>query len=186
MPLVMKSVSYVTVDIGTVMYQLGKSVKRCSRRLSASSLGLNSNVGLTHRLRSVFFDVIRTRVIAATRSQTMNPNPDVVVFYMQICPMGQPQEAEPPDIVEMRSSGPWPETEINTTSGDAASSCQYNTPSLLIAMCHTFTISTETSAGHNEEPIKSRATHTSRFANVIRRCITFEKHRFLNVSNSPA
>ena len=42
-----KSVSYVTVDIGTVMYQLGKSVKRCSRRLSASSLGLNSNVGLT-------------------------------------------------------------------------------------------------------------------------------------------
>ena len=96
MPLVMKSVSYVTVDIGTVMYQLGKSVKRCSRRLSASSLGLNSNVGLTHRLRSVFFDVIRTRVIAATRSQTMNPNPDVVVFYMQICPVGQPQEAEPP------------------------------------------------------------------------------------------
>ena len=51
MPLVMQSVSYVTVDIGTVMYQLGKSVKRCSRRLSASSLGLNSNVGLTHRLR---------------------------------------------------------------------------------------------------------------------------------------
>ena len=96
MPLVMKSVSYVTVDIGTGMYQLGKSVKRCSRRLSASSLGLNSNVGLTHRLRSVFFDVIRTRVIAATRSQTMNPNPDVVVFYMQICPMGQPQEAESP------------------------------------------------------------------------------------------
>ena len=96
MPLVMKSVSYVTVDIGTVMYQLGKSVKRCSRRLSASSLCLNSNVGLTHRLRSVFFDVIRTRVIAATRSQTMNPNPDVVVFYMQICPMGQPQEAESP------------------------------------------------------------------------------------------
>ena len=89
MPLVMKSVSYVTVDIGTVMYQLGKSVKRCSRRLSASSLGLNSNVGLTLRL----FDVIRTRVIAAMRSQTMNPNPDVVVFYMQICPMGQPQEA---------------------------------------------------------------------------------------------
>ena len=80
MPLVMQSVSYVTVDIGTVMYQLGKSVKRCSRRLSASSLGLNSNAG---------------RVIAATRSQTMNPNPDVVVFYIQICPMGQPQEAEP-------------------------------------------------------------------------------------------
>ena len=45
MPLVMQSVSYVTVDIGTLMYQLGKSVKRCSRRLSASSLGLNSNVG---------------------------------------------------------------------------------------------------------------------------------------------
>ena len=39
---------------------------------------------------------------------------------MQICPMGQPQEAEPPDVVEMTSSGPWPETEINTTSGDEA------------------------------------------------------------------
>ena len=51
MPLVMQSVSCVTVDIGTVMYQLGKSVKRCSRRLSASSLGLNSNVGLIQRLR---------------------------------------------------------------------------------------------------------------------------------------
>ena len=25
-----------------------------------------------------------------------------------------------PDVVEMRSSGPWPETEINTTSGDEA------------------------------------------------------------------
>ena len=61
MPLVMQSVSCVTVDIRTAMYQLGKSVKRCSRRLSASSLGLNSNVGLTHRLRcglSVFVDVI--------------------------------------------------------------------------------------------------------------------------------
>ena len=63
-----------------------------------------------------------TRVIAATRSQTMNPNPDVVVFYMQICPMGQPQEAESPRrcTTEMISSGPWPETEINTTSGDEA------------------------------------------------------------------
>ena len=89
MPLVMKSVSYVTVDIGTVMYQLGKSVKRCSRRLSASSLGLNSNVGRDCRYSLTSY----TRVIAATRSQTTNPNPDVVVFYMQTCP---PQEAEPP------------------------------------------------------------------------------------------
>ena len=27
-------------------------------------------------------------------------------------------------VVEMRSSGPWPETEINTTSGDEATGCQ--------------------------------------------------------------
>ena len=36
-------------------------------------------------------------------------------------PIDQPQEEEPPDVVEMRSSGPWPETEINTTSGNEAS-----------------------------------------------------------------
>ena len=77
MPLVMRSVSYVTVDIGTVMYQL-VAAGVCQQAVWQCS----------HRLRSVFVDVIRTRVIAATRSQTMNPNPDVVVFYMQ--------EAEPP------------------------------------------------------------------------------------------
>ena len=57
-------------------------------------------------------------MIAATRSQTMNPNPDVVVFYMQICPMGQPQEEESPrrcgeEVIRAL-------TEINTTSGDVA------------------------------------------------------------------
>ena len=51
MLLVMQSVSYVTVDIGTVMYQLEKSVKRCRRRLSASSLGLNSNVAVIAGIR---------------------------------------------------------------------------------------------------------------------------------------
>ena len=31
-------------------------------------------------------------------------------------------------FVEMRSSGPWPETEINTTSGNEANVCaQYST-----------------------------------------------------------
>ena len=35
-------------------------------------------------------------------------------------PIDQPQEEEPPDAVEMRSSGPWRETEINTASGDEA------------------------------------------------------------------
>ena len=89
MPLVMKSVSYVTVDIGTVMYQLGKSVKRCSRRLSASSLGLNSNVGRDCRYSLTSYPCDSCNAI----SKTMNPNPDVVVFYMQICP---PQEAETP------------------------------------------------------------------------------------------
>ena len=31
-----------------------------------------------------------------------------------------PRGGTSPDVVEMRSSGPWPETEINTTSGDDA------------------------------------------------------------------
>ena len=54
-------------------------------------------------------------MIAATRSQTMK---DVVVFYMQIFPWDNRKRRSPPDVVEMRSSGPWPETEINTASGD--------------------------------------------------------------------
>ena len=58
-------------------------------------------------------------MLAATRSQTMNPNPDVVVFFMPICPRRQPQEAEPPrrcgdEFIRAL-------TEINTTSGDEAS-----------------------------------------------------------------
>ena len=46
------------------------------------------------------------------------------VFYLQICPMGQSQEATAADIVEMRSSGPWPATEINTMSGDEANNME--------------------------------------------------------------
>ena len=35
----------------------------------------------------------------------------------------QPKGGTSPDAVEMRSSGPWPETEINTASGDEATWC---------------------------------------------------------------
>ena len=51
----------------------------------------------------------------------MNPNPDVVAFYLLYANLSHGTTARggtSPDAVEMRSSGPWPETEINTASGD--------------------------------------------------------------------
>ena len=52
---------------------------------------------------------------------TVTHDTDYITRGIQTMPIDQPQEAEPPDAVEMRSSGPWPETEINTTSGNEAS-----------------------------------------------------------------
>ena len=51
---------------------------------------------------------------------TVTHDTDYITRGIQTMPIDQPQEAKPPDVVEMRSSGPWPETEINTTSGNEA------------------------------------------------------------------
>ena len=47
---------------------------------------------------------------------TVTHDTDCITRGIQTMPIDQPQEEEPPDVVEMSSSGPWPETEINTTS----------------------------------------------------------------------
>ena len=67
---------------------------------------------------------------------TVTHDTDCITRGIQTMPIDQPQEEDPPDVVEMRSSGPWPETESNTTSGNEASAPQRllaNVSSLVLA-----------------------------------------------------
>ena len=50
---------------------------------------------------------------------TVTYDTDFITGGIQTMPI-TPRGGTSPDVVEMRSSGPWPETEINTTSGDEA------------------------------------------------------------------
>ena len=53
---------------------------------------------------------------------TVTYDTDFITRGIQTMPIYRPtpRGGTSPDVVEMRSSGPWPETEINTTSGDEA------------------------------------------------------------------
>ena len=83
-PLVMQqSVSYVTVDIGTVMYRTVSTRKECKR---VQQMFVN-NVGLiTHRLIRDDCQYLLTSYPCATGYHTMNHYPDVVVFYTGCIP----------------------------------------------------------------------------------------------------
>ena len=101
-------------------YHTGMTSTNTDNHSVVCELGLhcysNPNCLLTNAccnvLRSFLIDTWLSRCLLWHMTLTALPE------AFKQCP--NPKRRSPPDVVEMRSSGPWPETEINTTSGNEA------------------------------------------------------------------